>query len=421
MSATADLSVVMPTYRHAQYLPRALTSLLSQSVRPREVIVVNDASPDETPAILARFAHDDATVKAVHNDRNRGVTESVKAGLARAGGKYLFCVASDDYVLPGFVEKSIGMLERHPQAGLCCSYFSVVDGLTGEIRPNASGWCDAPRYFSPAEAERLLGHGGIAGHTTVFKRSSFDAAGGFLADLEWHSDWFLNFVVAFREGICHVPEMLSLLTEMPGSYASQGLRSARQAAVLNALFDRLASREYSDVAPSFRRSGIVSVFGPPVVQAAAVRRDAWSKAILGLINCLADEQYETLLDDPDPAVGELAVFFLGTFWHEVKQQRERERSALRRLEGALASKEPLLGQREQELAQSEQLLSQAQRRLAQANQALAEHDARVNHLEGTVWQLQQSIRRMESSYFWRFRSLLAACKHALLNALPLKG
>ncbi|HEV3021386.1 MAG TPA: hypothetical protein VGX76_02925, partial [Pirellulales bacterium] len=65
-----------------------------------------------------------------------------------------------------------------------------------------------------------------------------------------------------------------------------------------------------------------------------------------------------------------------------------------------------------------QLLSEAQ---SQLSLALAERDARVHQLEGTVGQLQQTIRRMESSYFWRFRSVLAACKHTLLNTHPLKG
>lgn len=422
MTATADLSVIMPTYKHAEFLPRALTALLTQSVRPAELIVVNDNSPDETPDILERFARGDAALKVIDNPRNLGPNESVRIGLSRASGKYVFVCASDDYVLPGFVEKTMGVLDRHPQAGLCSSYFSIVDGVTGVIRPGATGWCDAPRYFSPDEIERLVGHTSIPGHTAIIKRSSYDAAGGFLPDLQWHSDWFLNFVVAFREGICHVPEMLSLLTDMPASYHNQGSRSERQRAVLNAVFDRLASPDYADVAPAFRRSGVLSVQGLPVFRTAAARPDCWSKNVLGLLNGFSTEQYEELLGDPDPAVRELAAFFLGAFWCEIKELRMREAGERERLAGAAALSEQQLASARVELAKREASLAQAEQDRAEWKEALgtvrlllADRDAHVRHLEITIANLSQAIRRMESSYFWKVRAVLAGCKRAIFK------
>ncbi|HJT35012.1 MAG TPA: glycosyltransferase [Pirellulales bacterium] len=435
---TADLSVVMPTYNHAQFLPRALTALLTQSVRPAEVIVVNDNSPDETPAILDEFARNDAAIEVIHNERNRGTNESVEIGIARASAKYLFICASDDYVLPGFVEKSMGILQQHPEAGLCSSYFSIVDGVTGVIRPGATGWCDAPRYFSPAEIERLVGHTSIPGHASIVKRSSFEAAGGFLPDLQWHSDWFLNFVVAFREGICHVPEMLSLLTDMPASYYNQGARSERQRAVLNAVFDRLASPAYADVAPFFQRSGVLNVLGLPVLRAAAARPDAWSKNTLGLLNGFREDQYEELLGDDDPSVRDLAAFFLGAFWHETKARRARDVHDRRMLESDLAAKvsdlvakdqqcqerdrrigvlnSEILG-RDQKLSQAQQDLAEWKQALANTHLLLAERDAQLRHLESMVEDLSRQMQRMESSYFWKLRSVLADCKRGLLRTL----
>lgn len=428
---TADLSIVMPTYNHARFLPRALTALLTQSVRPAEIIVVNDNSPDETAAVLDEFARNDAAIKVIHNERNRGTNESVEIGIARASAKYFFICASDDYVLPGFVEKSMGILQQHPEAGLCSSYFSIVDGVTGVIRPGVTGWCDAPRYFSPTEIERLVGHTSIPGHASIVKRSSFEAAGGFLTDLQWHSDWFLNFVVAFREGICHVPEMLSLLTDMPASYYNQGARSERQHAVLNAVFDRLASPAYADVAPFFQRSGVLSVLGLPVLRVAAARPDLWSKNTLGLLNGFRVDQYEELLGDDDPAVRELAAFFLGAFWHETKEQRAREIHDRRKLESDLAARDQECHERERqirglssELASRDQALAQAHQDLAEWKQALAnthlllaERDAQLRHLEGAVDDLVRQMQRMESSYFWRLRGVLAGCKRGLLRTL----
>ena len=430
MNAVADLSVVMPTYNHAQYLPRALTALVTQSVVPREIIVVNDASTDETPAILEAYARDHAMMKVITNEENRGASESFHIGLAQATGKYVFCAASDDYVLPGFVEKMVGTLEAYPQAGVCSAYFSVVNGVTGQISPNGSGWCTEPRYFAPHEFEKLIGHSSIPGHASILKRSSFEAAGGLLPDLEWHCDWFMSLVVAFREGICHVPETLSLLTDIPQSYSNHGTRSAKQLTVLNAIFDRLASPEYADVAPSFRRSGVLSVFGPAVLRAAAARADAWTHATLGLINGFRPDEYEALLDDADPRARELAAFFLGPFWPEIKERRQRELNERQDLERAATAANQQSADWQAAKAEYERCVAQLQARTAEMQSQIAERDARLSTLEDQLAQrdaqlrasrnaaahLSERVRWMESSYFWKCRTFMRDCKHTALKS-----
>src|SRR3954468_19523305 len=119
---TADLSVFLANYNHARYLPRALDAVLSQSVRPREVIVLDDASTDDSPRILSEYAQQHDNVRVVRNDRNRGVVANYNRGIAMAQGKYLFLAAVDDYVVPGFFEKALAQLEANPQAGMCCGY-----------------------------------------------------------------------------------------------------------------------------------------------------------------------------------------------------------------------------------------------------------------------------------------------------------
>lgn len=415
MTATADLSVVMPTYKHAHVLPRALTALFTQSVRPREVIVVNDASPDDTRLVLDGFSNDPA-LRVIHNDRNRGTNESVRIGVAAAQGKYLYCTASDDYVLPGFIEKMVGALENHPQAGLSCAWFSLVSEATGEVRPNPSGWCDVPRYFSPDELTAFMGHSCIPGHTTVLKRSSFDAAGGFLPDLQWHSDWFLNFVVAFREGMCHVPDMVALLTESAGSYSAEGLRSEREVAAVKAIFDRLLSSDYADVAPWFTRCGVLSIFGPSVLRAAAGRDDLWTKPLLTLLNCLTTEEYEALAESNDGAVSELAAFFLGRFWREVRERRMDLRHRQTELEQAAAG--ALLDELRLTIRRQEQALTAAHEQLGRASETVDRQQAHLCELQAEATGLSETVRRMESSYFWRARQLVARCAPPRLRNKP---
>jgi glycosyltransferase involved in cell wall biosynthesis len=326
---TADLSVVLANRNHAQYLPRALDAILAQSVRPREVIALDDASTDDSLRVLGEYAGRDPAVRVVRNERNIGVTRTYNKGLALAAGEYVFLAAADDLFLPGFFEKALAQLDRHPRAGLCSAYDSYQVG-DGPIEPNASGWTNAPGYFTPDDVCRLLRHV-IPGHATICRREAIARTGGYPPDLEWYSDWFALLTVAFRHGACHVPETLSVRVLLPGSYSSGARQGPANVAVLGAFLDRVTSPEYADVAPYFRRNGAATFFGTDLVRAAARRPDRWQPHVLGFLNGFTPEQYEDLLADPDPAVRELAGFFLGPFWRDSVARRQELEAEVQRL------------------------------------------------------------------------------------------
>ncbi|HUR53903.1 MAG TPA: glycosyltransferase family A protein, partial [Gemmataceae bacterium] len=319
--STADLSVFLANYNHARYLPRALDAILSQSVRPREVIVLDDTSTDDSPRILSEYAHKHDHVRVVRNERNLGVVATYNRGIAMAQGKYLFLAAADDFVVPGFFEKAVAQLEAHPQAGMCCGYESFQKGDDGQVVEAPSGWCAEPTYFSP-DAFALKLRSALAAHAAICRRDAMVKAGGYLADLAWYSDWFAYLTIAFRHGIVHVPATLAVRTlGLAEQYSAGAGKGEKHVAVLGALLDRLMSPEYADIAPYFRRTAVIAQFGPDLIRAAARRPDRMDPAVLGLVNGLPPEQCEGLLSDTDPNVRELAGFFLAAFWRETVTRR----------------------------------------------------------------------------------------------------
>ena len=256
-------------------------------------------------------------------------------GVALSSGRYLFSGAADDFVLPGFIRKSMELLAFHPEAGLSCVYNAAVDGATGKVHNYPCGWFERPAFLPPRAVVDLVASGCLPCRGTIYKRSAFDRAGGFLPDLRWHSDWFTMLVVAFREGVCHIPERLQLWTSLPTTYSEQGARSgAPQREVLAALLGRLTCADFADVAPAFRETGVLTGwFGPEVWQAAATRPDRWEPSLLGLISRFSPEQFEPLLRDDDPEVRALAAFFFEPLWRQGESRRER-------LEAQLARREP---------------------------------------------------------------------------------
>ena len=123
----ATLSVVMSSYNYGSYIGAALEAILSQSFRPSEVIIVDDASTDNSIEVIDQFIRRDPVVKLVRNEKNMGVFFTGNLGISLATGDYLYGAAADDKVLPSFFEKSITLLEQHPQAGLCSTDMAYID------------------------------------------------------------------------------------------------------------------------------------------------------------------------------------------------------------------------------------------------------------------------------------------------------
>src|SRR4051812_21669960 len=119
MMSRSSLSVVMPNYNHSHYIGEALEAILGQTFRPMEVIVVDDASTDNSVEVIEQFVRRDSAVRLLRNEQNSGPVPTVNLGLKQASGDYVYTMAADDKILPTFFEKSMNLLAQYPQAGLC--------------------------------------------------------------------------------------------------------------------------------------------------------------------------------------------------------------------------------------------------------------------------------------------------------------
>jgi glycosyltransferase involved in cell wall biosynthesis len=326
----ADLSVVIANRNHARHLPRALDAVFSQSVKPREIIVIDDASTDNSREIIERYSHRYPSLRVELSESRRGVPASYNRGFALAMGESVLPGAADDYILPGFIEKAMVEFERHPQAGMCVAHGSCTEGDDGPLIKNDPGWCEQPTFFTPEELCRLVWHN-LPVSAIIVRRDALLEAGGYRPELAWYSDWFAFLVVAFRHGAIHLPETLGIHVLNPESYASNGKHGPENIAILDVLLSLLVAPEYADVAPYFRRNGAACHFGPDLIRAATRRDDFREDTILGFLAGFAPQVYERLALDSDSRVRELATVFLQAPWHEVLARRADLEAENRRL------------------------------------------------------------------------------------------
>lgn len=103
MEETLKISVIIPVYNTAEYLPRCLDSILKNTYRNIEVICINDGSTDNSASILTEYAGKDARVMVI-SQQNAGVSSARNVGMDQASGNYIAFVDSDDWVHPQYFE-----------------------------------------------------------------------------------------------------------------------------------------------------------------------------------------------------------------------------------------------------------------------------------------------------------------------------
>ena len=127
------ISVIVPVYNVASYLPQCLESILNQDYEDLQVLLIDDGSTDTSGAICDRFAARDSRIQVIHQ-KNGGAASAKNAGLRAASGKYLSFVDSDDYLEPdvyGFLVKTL----EETRADAVQGAFQEVYRSRREVRP----------------------------------------------------------------------------------------------------------------------------------------------------------------------------------------------------------------------------------------------------------------------------------------------
>jgi glycosyltransferase involved in cell wall biosynthesis len=161
------VSVLMPAFNAAPTLAEAVESILRQTWRDFELIVVDDASTDETAAMLRAYAKQDDRIVLLHNESNQGYTVALNRGLALARGRYIARQDADDISLPERLARQVEYLEAHPAVGVLATAIALLSGA-GEVRRE--------RYFDKLLTNEALQHELLVfyciGHGSVMMRTA---------------------------------------------------------------------------------------------------------------------------------------------------------------------------------------------------------------------------------------------------------
>ena len=129
----AMISVIVPVYKVEPYLDRCVKSVVDQTFSDLEIILVDDGSPDNCPAMCDAWAARDSRVRVIHKP-NGGLSDARNTGMAAATGEYISFVDSDDWIAAEMLERLIQALERDQSDIAACAVEMVwEDGTPSEL------------------------------------------------------------------------------------------------------------------------------------------------------------------------------------------------------------------------------------------------------------------------------------------------
>ena len=126
------VTVLMPVYNAAPFIREAIDSILNQSFRPFEFLIIDDGSTDESPAIVSSYA--DPRIRFIRNEKNLGITPTLNKGIALASCELIARMDADDISHPQRLQKQFGYMKRNPECALLSTWARVISGDKRFIR-----------------------------------------------------------------------------------------------------------------------------------------------------------------------------------------------------------------------------------------------------------------------------------------------
>lgn len=228
------ISVVMPNYNHAKYLPQAIEEILGQDRPPDEFLILDDASTDHSRSIIASYAERFPSIRAIYNAKNAGVNEAHNRLFLEAKSDYIYAGAADDVRCPEFLQAAMQMAEKYPQAGLISTQLAIVDesdqdlGLI-QIRRWKERLYANPELVLNDYLERESPSHSLC-TATVYRRDALEEIGWYRAELDSFGDTFSARAIALKYGMCYVPEPLAKWRRLDSSF-SAGARQDHEKAL----------------------------------------------------------------------------------------------------------------------------------------------------------------------------------------------
>jgi glycosyltransferase involved in cell wall biosynthesis len=251
------LSVCIPTYNTAAYLPEAIESVLSQGFTDYELLICDDGSTDETPELVRRYG--DPRIQYFRSEHRLGQAHTWNRCVALAKGRYVALLHADDRYLDGFLESRISTLDREADVGMAFGAVRLIDEHGAAVAERCFSSRDIV-FPAPEFLRHLLLDCVIFPPSVVVRRTCYETVGPFNEARFWGIDWELWLRLSTRYGVAYSAAITSAYRVHAQSATPVALSTARNASdgfdVLMRIFSEIDSSPQLASYASLRRAAL---------------------------------------------------------------------------------------------------------------------------------------------------------------------
>ena len=245
-------SIILLNYNHGRFIGEALTALIAELGAGDELIVIDDASNDDSLDVIATFSAHCSQLRLVRHTSNRGVIAGMNEGLDASQNELIYFAASDDRVMPGFLSRARTEIAKHETAALVTAQARLMDETGRDL-----GMMPTPRlageelFLPPHAAQEALIHDDnwLVGAATVYRRTSLQSIGGFRDELGSFCDGFASRVLACQFGACTIPAALVWWRRLTEGYSSSEALNPTRTDAIAQLTSALMLGTYASIFP----------------------------------------------------------------------------------------------------------------------------------------------------------------------------
>lgn len=228
------ISVIVPVYGVEAYLDKCVRSIVTQTYRDLEIILVDDESPDKCPAMCDTWAKKDPRIRVLHN-RHGGVSDARNKGLEASSGEFIVFVDSDDYLAPEHCEKLLAAQKKTNADIVICNFVLLLGD--GRTVPSRLPFAEPSRTLTgsqclsivfPKNGFSFLGCSSVA-WAKIYRRSIFMSKVPLRYPVgRTHEDVFVTYKACFAaDTVTLISDVLYFYVKRPGSITSTALSMVR--------------------------------------------------------------------------------------------------------------------------------------------------------------------------------------------------
>lgn len=197
-----QISVLMPVYNGRKYLEQSIESILSQTFKKFEFIIVDDGSTDNSWKIIKKYAAIDKRIVTIRNKSNLRISAALNRGLGVAKGKYIARMDADDWSFPNRLQKQYNYMQKHPKVG--------VSGGSIEVCDNKLRVINERKYPLSDKAARkiIFRYSPFAHPTTIWNHQMIKKAGGYNRNIPLSQDYDLYFRIGKLSKFGNIKDVL---------------------------------------------------------------------------------------------------------------------------------------------------------------------------------------------------------------------